>query len=168
LPSWRDVTDCLKEESSVLERAARSTARDGIQEIIDAIDDDDGVELAEFMMAFHGLDVGVAGLSLALSAARAATFYSCSSGIDSYHHAEYPMVGVVPGIERAKLIAEMAERADCGIGQERERWYIYARSVSAMHALAQLVLAQREAFDALPEPGWVCGLAGQLEHFDGS
>jgi hypothetical protein len=37
-----------------------------------------------------------------------------------------------------------------------------------MHALAQLVLAQREAFDALPEPGWVCGLAEQLEHFDGS
>ncbi|AYV28984.1 hypothetical protein EES41_19935 [Streptomyces sp. ADI95-16] len=166
LPSWQDVAECLSAEAEILAQAALSSAPDGIKEVLDAIDDEDGVEFAELMATFYGNDVGVAGLSLALSAARGATFYSCSSGLDSHHHAEYPMVGVVPDVQRASLLAELAERAGCGIGQQWGRWYLYAGSVSAMHVLGQLILEQRDAFDALPEPKWVDGLAEQLERID--
>lgn len=168
LPSWQDVAECLSAEAEILAQAAQSSAPDGIKEVLDAIDDEDGdgVEFAEFMAAFYGNDIGVAGLSLALSAARGATFYSCSSGLDSHHHAEYPMVGVVPDVRRAILLAELAERAGCGIGQQWGRWYLYAESVSAMHALGKLILEQRDAFDALPEPKWVDGLTEQLERIN--
>ncbi|MCX4664738.1 hypothetical protein OG711_21645 [Streptomyces uncialis] len=166
LPSWQDVAECLSTEAEILAQAAQSSAPDGIKEVLDAIDDEDGVEFAELMAAFYGNDVGVAGLSLALNAARGATFYSCSSGLDSHHHAEYPLVGVVPDAQRASLLAELVERAGCGMGQQWGRWYLYAESVSSMHTLGQLILEQREAFDALPEPKWVDGLAEQLERIN--
>jgi hypothetical protein len=86
------------------------------------------------MCVLQGNDVGVAGLSLALSAARTATFYSCSAGTDN-HHADYPMVGVIPDAERGALIVELAKLADCGVGQRWGRWYLYGRSVTALHAL---------------------------------
>ncbi|MFC7308458.1 hypothetical protein ACFQVC_30090 [Streptomyces monticola] len=163
LPSWQEVAACLAEEAEILERAARSSAPDGIEEILDALHEEDGVGFAELMSVFHWNDIGVAGASLALSAARTATFYSCSSGLDHRHHAKYPMVGFVPDAERATLIAELAERTGCGIGQQWGRWYLYARSVTAFHALGQSILEHRQAFDALPQPTWVEGLEEELE-----
>ncbi|WPO72383.1 hypothetical protein [Streptomyces sp. KN37] len=162
LPSWEEAEACLLNEAEILERAARSSAPDGIEEILSAVEEADDVEFAEVMSAFRWNDVGVAGLSLALSAARTATFYSCSSGLDN-HHADYPMVGVVPDAERAALIAELAERTGCGVGQQWGRWYLYAKSVTALHALGQAVLERREAFDAMPQPTWVEGLEEELE-----
>ncbi|MEV6046451.1 hypothetical protein [Streptomyces xanthochromogenes] len=162
LPSWEEAADCLAKEAEILERAARSSEPDGIEEILAAVQEEDDVEFAELMSDFQWNDVGVAGVSLALSAARTATFYSCSSGLGN-HHAKYPMVGVVPDAERAALIAELAERAGCGIGQQWGRWYVYAKSVTALHALGRLILVHREAFDALPQPMWVEGLEEELE-----
>ncbi|MEI5098611.1 hypothetical protein RB200_07975 [Streptomyces sp. PmtG] len=163
LPNWEETAECLAREAEILEWAARSSAPDGIEEILNAVREEDDVEFAELMSAFSWNDVGVAGVSLALSAARTATFYSCSSGLDNSHHAKYPMVGVVPDAERAALIAELAERAGCGIGQQWGRWYLYARSVTAFHALGESILERREAFDALPQPTWVEGLEAELE-----
>ncbi|WDG29697.1 hypothetical protein N7925_15760 [Streptomyces sp. CA-278952] len=163
LPSWEDVVACLKDEAEILAQAAKSGAQDGITEILDAIQEADDVHYADRMSVFQFNDVGVGGLSLALSAARAATFYSCSGSHDTSHHADHPLVGVVPDAERAQLLAELTERAGCGIGQEWGRWYVYAASVTEMHALAQLILAQRDVLDALPEPQWAHGLVEQLE-----
>ncbi|MFF7262184.1 hypothetical protein ACFZCL_18125 [Streptomyces sp. NPDC008159] len=164
LPGWQEVAECLAAEAEILEQAARSRAPDGIEEILEAVHEEDDVEFAELMSVFRGNDVGVAGVSLALSAARTATFYSCSGGED--HRAEYPMVGVVPDSERALLIAKLARSTGCGIGQQSGRWYVYARSVTALHALAQSVLEHREAFDALPQPEWVDGLEEELERIN--
>ncbi|GAA3961715.1 hypothetical protein GCM10023085_50180 [Actinomadura viridis] len=163
LPSWEEATNCLAREAEVLERAARSSEPDGIEEILVAVQEEGDLEYSEFMASFYWNDVGVAGLSLALSAARTATFYSCSSGLDNQHHAEYPMVGVIPDAERAALMARLAKRTGCGIGQQWGRWYVYAKSVTAIHALGQSVLEHREAFDALPQPTWVEGLEDELE-----
>lgn len=162
LPSWEEAAECLEREAEILERAARSSAPDGIEEILNAVQDEDDVEFAELMSVFHWNDVGVAGVSLALSAARTATFYSCSGGLGN-HHAEYPMVGVVPDAERAALIVELAEHTGCGVGQQWGRWYLYAKSVTALHALGQSIIEHREAFDALPPPTWVEGLEEELE-----
>ncbi|WP_339155839.1 hypothetical protein [Actinomadura luteofluorescens] len=163
LLSWEEAANCLAREAEVLERAARSSEPDGIEEILGAVQEEGDLEYSEFMASFYWNDVGVAGLSLALSAARTATFCSCSSGLDNQHHAEYPMVGVIPDAERAALIARLAKRTGCGIGQRWGRWYVYAKSVTAIHALGQSVLEQREAFDALPQPTWVEGLEDELE-----
>ncbi|MFF4699858.1 hypothetical protein [Streptomyces chattanoogensis] len=162
LPSWEEAAECLVREAEILERATRSSAPDGIEEILTAVEEEDDMEFAELMSVFHWNDVGVAGVSLALSAARTATFYSCASGLDN-HHADHPMVGVVPDLQRAALIAELAEGAGCGIGQHWGRWYLYAKSVTALHALGQSILEHREAFDALPQPAWVEGLEEELE-----
>ncbi|MFC9232574.1 hypothetical protein ACFTZI_27005 [Streptomyces decoyicus] len=162
LPSWEEAAECLDREAEILKRAACSSAPDGIEEILNAVEEEDDVEFAELMSVFHWNDVGVAGVSLALSAARTATFYSCSSGLAN-HHAEYPTLGVVPDAERAARIAELARRSGCGVGQLWGRWYLYAKSVTAFHALGQSILEHREAFDALPQPTWVQGLEEELE-----
>lgn len=157
-----EVAECLAREAEILERAARSNEPDGIEEILTAVQEEDDVEFAELMSGFHWNDIGVAGVSLALCAARTATFYSCSSGLGN-HHAKYPMVGVIPDAERAALIVKLAERAGCGIGQQWGRWYVYAKSVTALHALGQSILEHREAFDVMPRPTWVEGLEEELE-----
>ncbi|MHB9853644.1 hypothetical protein ACSYGO_30975 [Streptomyces krungchingensis] len=164
LPRWEEASVCLTEEAALLERAGRSDVPDGVPAILDELQDADDVGYAELMAyTFHWNDVGVAGLSLALSAARIATFYSCSSGLDKRHHAEYPTVGAVPDHERAGLLARLIEENGCGVDQKFGRWYIYGNSIKDMHGLGRAVLAARDAFDALPQPPWTEGLAELLE-----
>ncbi|WP_369377838.1 hypothetical protein [Streptomyces sp. cg36] len=164
LPSWEEAAECLAEEEVLLDRAEKSDAPDAVQAMLDELQEADDVSHAELMAyTFRWNDVGVAGLSLALSAARIATFYSCSSGLDERHHAEYPMVGAVPDPERARLLARLIEENSCGVGQENGRWYIYGRSVRYMHGLGKAVLAARSAFDSLPQPSWTEGLTELLE-----
>jgi hypothetical protein len=164
LPSWEEAAECLTEEAALLERAGRSEEPDGVEAILDELHDADDVGYAELMAyTFRWNDIGVAGLSLALSAARIATFYSCSSGLNKRHHAKYPMVGAVPDPERAGLLARLIEENGCGIDQVYGRWYIYGRSVKDLHILGGAVLVARDAFDALPQPSWTEGLAELLE-----
>ncbi|NED87575.1 hypothetical protein G3I76_46755 [Streptomyces sp. SID11233] len=165
VPTWDEAVECLESEESVLRQAAELDALDGIEAVLNELSDSgDGVDYAEFNQSLHWNDAGVAGLSCALSAARAVTFYSCSGSLErGRHHAKYPMVGVVPDAERAELIAELARRAGCGIEQHEGRWYLYSRSVTDMHALARLIVEQRGVFDAMPAPQWVFGLEGKVE-----
>jgi hypothetical protein len=165
LPSWAEAEECLAREAEILERAASSDAPDGVEELLDEARETDDLGYFDLMCVLQGNNVGVAGLSLALSAARTATFYSCSGGTDD-HHADYPMVGVIPDAERGALIIELAKLEDCGVGQRWGRWYVYGRSVTALHALGQAIIKHREAFDGLPDPTWVEGLAEELEHVD--
>lgn len=121
----------------------------------------------DLICVLQGNDVGVTGLGLAVSAARAATFYSCSGGIDPHHHADYLMVGVVPDAERGSLIIGFAKLAGCGIDQHWGRLYLSGRSVTALHALGQAIVEHREAFDALPARHGSRGLAEELENAGG-
>lgn len=166
LPSWAEAEECLEREGEVLERAASSDAPDGVEELLDETRETDDLGYFDLMSVLHGNDVGVAGLSLALSAARTATFYSCSGDLGHRHHADHPMVGVAPDPERGALIIELAKLAGCGVTQHWGRWYLYSRSVNDLHALGRAIVERREAFDALPPPAWVEGLAGELEHVD--
>ena len=166
LPDWAEAEEGLAREAEILKKAASSDAPDGVEELLDTIRETDDLEYFDLMCVLQGNDVGVAGLSIALSAARTATFYSCSSGIDRRHHAHYPMVGVAPDAERGAVIIELAKIAGCGVDQHGGRWYLYSRSVTALHALGQAIVERREAFDALPDPTWVEGLAEQLERAD--
>ncbi|MEU3522050.1 hypothetical protein ABZ770_43655 [Streptomyces sp. NPDC006654] len=164
LPSWEEAAECLTEEAAFLERAGKSDAPDGVEALLDELRNADDIGYAELMACtFRWNDVGVAGLSLALSAARIAAFYSCSSGLDKRHHADHPMVGAVPDPERAGLLVRLIETHGCGVGQKYGRWYIYGRSIKDMHVLGRAVLLARDAFDALPQPSWTEGLAELLE-----
>lgn len=164
LPSWEQAAECLTQEATLLKQATRSDAPDGVEAILDELRDADDVGYAELMAyTFHWNDVGVAGLSLALSAARIATFYSCSGGLDERHHAKCPTVGIVPDPERARPFVRLVEKHACGIEQTYGRWYIYGRSVMDMHGLGMAVLAARDAFDILPQPSWTEGLTQLLE-----
>ncbi|MEU3390419.1 hypothetical protein [Streptomyces albidoflavus] len=169
VPTWDEAAECLDSEEIVLGQAAESEALDGIEAVLNELSDSvDGVDYAEFNQSLHWNDAGVAGLSCALSAARAVTFYSCSGSLErGRHHARYPMVGVVPDAERAELIAELARRAECGIRQHEGCWYLYSKSVTDMHALARQIVEQRGVFDMMPAPQWVFGLEEKLEGAEG-
>ncbi|MFE0642093.1 hypothetical protein ACFW2Y_10870 [Streptomyces sp. NPDC058877] len=164
LPSWEEAEECLREEAAFLQRADKSDAPDGVATIIRELQEVDDIGYAELMAyTFYWNDIGVAGLSLALSAARVATFYSCSSGLGHRHHARYPMVGAVPDLERARVLARLITQSGCGVGQHGGRWYIYGRSVTTMHGLGMAILDARDAFEVMPQPSWTEGLAELLE-----
>ncbi|MEY9938559.1 hypothetical protein [Streptacidiphilus sp. MAP5-3] len=166
LPSWDDALDCLAEEGSLLARAEKSDAADGVRVLLDELRESDDIGYAELTgIVFSNNDPGVAGLSTALSAARVATFYSCSAG--GNHHAEYPMVGAVPDRARAELLVDLIRKSGCGVGQTYGRWYIYSRSVWQTHALAKAIIDSRELFDVIPAPAWTDGLQEMLDDWDG-
>jgi len=132
---------------------------------LDELIETDDVGHAELMAyTFNHNDPGVAGLSMALNAARIVTFYSCSAGRN--HHADYPMVGSVPDRARAELLLGLLRKSGCGVGQTYGRWYIYGPSIRHTHALANAIISSREAFDALPPPPWTTDLKEVLEERD--
>jgi hypothetical protein len=168
LPSWDHAEGVLTAEADLLGQAAESAAEDGLEEHLEALAEADNEDYCALVNSeFYGIDPGAAGLSLALSAARTATFYACSaSTVSGSHHADEPTVGVVVDPDRGLIIARLAAAADCGIGQQDGCWYIYAQSVTALHALGRSILAHRDEFDALPLPAWTDGLEEALAERD--
>ncbi|WP_019930113.1 hypothetical protein [Nocardia sp. BMG111209] len=162
---WPEAADCLATEEGILHQAALSSEADGVEAILKDLAEEDDVQYSELMAAVGYLDIGVAGLSFALSASGAATFYSCSGG-SGHHHADYPIVGVIPDAARATAIARLAKSAGCGIDQIHGRWYIFGRSVYEMHNLGQLIYESRKLFDSFRRPEWFVGLADAIADID--
>src|SRR5581483_2391404 len=84
--AWREAAEILDAESTLIERIEKSSDPEQEYDAIeDELDDTD---------ALLGLDIGVASVVAALSAARCIPFTSCNAGTFGGHHAEsYPLVG---------------------------------------------------------------------------
>ena len=150
-------------EAALLREAAASSEHDGPDAVIDAItEDEDDSDYIRYMELTRGLDLGVVGLVMTLGAAGVATFYSCASSLDRRHHARFPMVGAAADADRARLVAGLARRNGCGIGQADGLLYIYARTVTALHGLGTSVLERKADFDRLAPPAWAGGLGEAL------
>lgn len=98
-----------------------------------------------------GLDIGVAGTVLALSAAGCATSTSCRG-----HHTGKPSPYEVPevvfwaDIQRARAVREVAASTGCCFGVDDEgRASVWAPSVVEIMALAKELAARRETFEGL-------------------
>lgn len=151
---WSAVKVCLDAERDVLARADRiARSAEQYDALIEASQDEASEDLDE---VYFALDIGTAGLVLALCAAGGVTFYSCRGALPgSYHHAKFPQIGVTLDPQRAAEVARLAEEAHCGFElDERGYVWIHGRQLDHMHDLATRIYSSRLAFDAMGRPDW--------------
>jgi hypothetical protein len=159
--SWSAVDEGLRAERSALDRAARDARTESeFEDLLVAAEDEVFDEEGDGDQVWFGLDVGAAGLVLALCAALGVTFYSCRGHVPgSRHEAPCPQVGVVLDRERAAIVARLSTEASCGFQSDDEgKLWVLGRSAYDLHRLGSAIFSNRAEFDALPEPEWVAAV----------
>lgn len=150
---WDDARECVDAETRWLDRAAKSPSAEEFDQILAGAAEEEAPD--DFDWLFRGLDVGVAGLSLVLSAARYATCFSCRAH-PSRAADRTPQVIMAAEPQRVRVLAGYAERAGCGVeSMEGGLVCVYAASISHLHALSQALLAARPELEELPPPVWL-------------
>jgi hypothetical protein len=135
---WDDARECVEAEARWLDRAAKAPTAEEFDQILAGAAQEEAPDDLDWL--FRGLDVGVAGLSLVLSAARYATCFSCRTH-PSIVGDHMPQVIMAAEPQRVRVLAGHAERAGCGVdSMEGGLVCVYAASVRHLHALAQAVL----------------------------
>lgn len=150
---WDDARECMEAEARWLSRAARAPAAEEFDRILSGAAEEESP--ADFDWLFRGLDVGVAGLTLVLSAAYYATCFSCRThpGIVGDH---MPQVLMAAEPQRVRVLTGYAARLGCGVASVDD-WglvCVYAASVDQLHVLAQAMLTARTELEELPQPSW--------------
>lgn len=158
--SWDEVEESLRAERSVLDRAVGAARTESEFEDLLVAAEDQALDSSEGDQVWLSLDVGPAGLVLALCAALGVTFYSCRGHVlGSRHEAPFPQVGVVLDPERAAIVARLSAEASCGFQSDGDgKLWIVGRSVDNLHRLGSAIFSNRAEFDALQEPGWVAAV----------
>ncbi|RVX44927.1 hypothetical protein EDD27_7694 [Nonomuraea polychroma] len=159
--TWEDAEYTLEIERTALDRAGQADDGEGFEAALEAFTDeaweneDDG-----YFVYIQGLDLGVAGLVMAIIAAGATTYTSCRGRVPgSRHHHPHPHVGVVLDRNRASLFAELVLAAGCCLyTSEYGDLAIGAPSVDHCHQLAKMIVERKAAFEELPAPTWREGL----------
>jgi hypothetical protein len=149
---WDDARQCVEAEVRWLARAVQASSATEFDRILASAAEEESPD--DFDWLFRYLDVGVAGLTLVLSAAHYATCYSCRvhPGIKGDH---VPQVIMAAEPQRIHLLAGHAARAYCGVeSMEDGLVCVYAASVEHIHALAEMMLAARGELVGLPQPSW--------------
>lgn len=136
---WDDARECVEAEARWLDRAAKASTAAEFDRILSSAAAEEAPD--DFDWLFRGLDVGVAGLTLVLSAAYYATCFSCRTH-PSMAGDHTPLVIMAAEPQRVRVLAGYAARAGC------------AASVEHHHALAQAMLAARAELEELPQPSW--------------
>ncbi|WP_127936635.1 hypothetical protein [Nonomuraea polychroma] len=157
---WAEVLECLEFEDHWLTTAdAEADSPAEFDKIMDQAESGDEDDIPDGPLQL--LDLGVAGLSLALCAAGCVTFCSCRAHNDHRINTwTHPQVGFAADADRALIVARLAREIGCGLGNAVDRRYLvaYASSLSETTALAKAIYDSRADFDALPPPGWFAGL----------
>jgi hypothetical protein len=111
-------------------------------------------ELTEEWAGLGGLELGVAGLSYALSNAGFYPAASCRTH-EGYSWADCPVVLFATGPARLAQLQPLVEQAGCGLHEELSRgaplFGVHARSVVELMDLAQIVFAHRVSLRAIPK-----------------
>jgi hypothetical protein len=98
-----------------------------------------------------GLEIGVAGLTHALSAIRCLTAASCRSHVDQRSWSDCPVLFFAAPSSRVELLAELTRAEGCGLEADRGMLKIYGPSIRSMNHLAGHVLAERARFRKRPD-----------------
>jgi hypothetical protein len=91
-----------------------------------------------------GLDLGVAGLVLALAAGGYRTEASCRSHAGSRIWSDRPIVYFAAGRDLMRTLVPLVERAGCGLGAGAGVYFVQARSIRDTMRLARLIIEARE------------------------
>jgi hypothetical protein len=131
------------ETDAVPESLLRRAEETGINNFLWDVGDDSPLE---------GLEIGVAGLSCALSSIRCLTAASCRSHDRTHSWSECPVVIFAAPSWRLTILADLVDAEGCGVGTETERGLvtIYAPSIRQMHGLAVRIMAERGMFRRRP------------------
>jgi hypothetical protein len=149
---WDDARQCVEAEARWLARAARASTASEFDQILASAAEEESPD--DFDWLFRYLDVGVAGLTLVLSAAHHTTCYSCRPHA-AIKGERVPQVIMAAEPQRVHVLAEHAARAGCGVeSMEDGLVCVYAASVDHIHALADMMLAARGELVELPQPSW--------------
>lgn len=141
--AWEQVSDALLQEAAFIARLTTASDLDAEGALIEAereeadFPDDD----------LWGLDVGVIGATLALSALGATPVSSCNAGGFGGHHvAAFPHVAFfLPRAVAAEVLA-IAEAADVGLDVvEGGIARLYGRTDFDLHRFAQVALNRHDA-----------------------
>jgi hypothetical protein len=122
--------------------AVTQDVRDGLNEL--------AVPPSEFD-PLGGLEVGVAGLSVALSAVGCLTAASCRSHATENSWSDCPVVFFSAHAWRVEQFAGLIAAQDCGLDSDRGMLTIYGASVRDTHRLAEQILADRARIWRRPE-----------------
>jgi len=101
-------------------------------------------------LTLDGLEVGVAGLTHALSAVRCLTAASCRSHAADHSWSDCPVVFFAAPEWRVELLAALISEAGCGLEADRDMLKIYAASIRDTHHLAKRILSERGRFRQKP------------------
>lgn len=99
----------------------------------------------------EGLEIGVAGLSHALSAVGCLTAASCRGHHTDRAWSDHPVVFFAAPAWRVELLADLISSERCGIDADRGMLTVYAASVGDMHRLAERILSERDRFRRMPD-----------------
>jgi len=135
--SWRKVKESLALEEAFLKRLATEGGTDGDDEITD--------DESEQLLC---LDVGVASVVFALSAAHCVSVTSCRGG--EGHAEAHPLVVFRCRQARVPDLLEAAEEAGCGlVNVDGGMLMVYAEDVGQMLGFARAIWARRHALRRL-------------------
>ncbi len=99
----------------------------------------------------EGLEIGVAGLTHALSAIQCLTAASCRWHISTRSWSDCPVVLFAARQWRLEILADLIAAEGCGLGQDRGMLTVYGASIRGTHRLAQRILDERRRFRRMPD-----------------
>jgi hypothetical protein len=112
-------------------------------------------ELADWdgdLPPLYGLEIGVAGLTCALSAIRCLTAASCRWHIDERSWSDCPVVFFASPDWRVEILAQLVASANCGLDADRDMLKVFGSSIRDTHTLARTILEERGRFRKMPNP----------------
>lgn len=140
---WDFVAEALTREKALFERfAAAEDVDDEAERYAEEI------EMAVFPEEdFWGLDIGVIGAVMALSALGVVTVSSCNAGGFGGHHVErFPLVAMFLPPAIAKEVLEIAVTADVGLDMTDDGLVrLYGRTDFDLHRFGEAALARHQA-----------------------
>jgi hypothetical protein len=141
------------EDFEELASAIETNAVNNVSDRLRSAATEHGIEehLDEELAPLGGLEIGVAGVTHALSSIGCLTAASCRSHIGAHSWSDCPVVFFAAPPWRLELLAELISAAGCGLEADRGMLVIVAPSILQMHALGQSIVNERRRFRRKPD-----------------
>jgi hypothetical protein len=139
--SWAEARRAIDLESQLIERIESASDPEAEYGLVED-------ELFESDEGLYGLDLGIAGAVIALSAAGCVPFASCNAGaFGGRHHESYPVIVFYARAEAVEALLAAAAEADIGMGGGE--WLdAYTDDIRKMTRFAAALCARSGAFRA--------------------
>jgi hypothetical protein len=136
--SWRDARTALKFEYLLMRRLENAVDLEK-----ESIAISDGLFECDYS-PLQGLDLGVAGTVLTLSAMGCYTIASCNGGcFGDFHHEKYPLVVFFAKGDDRDILLCAAERSGIGISNKNGNLLVWANDIWHMHRFAKAIFSLR-------------------------